>query len=438
MRLHLFVLFLFLTFQGFSQENNVPVSKENYKKTAQSSQSAISEILVDFKTENLSAQPNYKQLELCAQKITLLDLLEKKAKALIALNQRGIALQTLSTADRLVDIMRKGHAENGVKSFWKTKTHNLYETTLDLTFSDKNAKKAFYFFEKNKIALLSDKLLDNQTSTLPKDLSKREILLIKTLKFARKAASIDKTKHPDFLKARADFEDFQAELADNYPHYYTLRYDNTVPILKENGDVYAYQNEEQYVHFFHGKNHIYLLRFGANKTKMHRIPNTAQTINLIEKYLEKFRAQASHLNPSSDYSDLSFRVYELILKPLFPDGKLPNDLFLLTEGLFNLVPFEILKTKPNSKTNADYLSEQTNVRKAYSVKELKNQQGIDSKEDVLKNKTNSTEKDLSDTKIKQEALVHQNHKMLRTVMYGAIGLLAILLILLIRRRKNIF
>lgn len=446
MRLYLSLLFSLLTLPFYAQQNENLViaqinagdnyfSAKDYEKAAQSYQGVLNQIILDFKTQNLSAQPNFKQLELCSQKIILLDVLEKKAEALIGLNDKIIALYTITTADQLIDIMRKDHTEKGLKAFWETKTHSLYEKALNLTFASNNTKKAFYFFEKNKAILLLDKMNEKGDRLLPDSLSQREKELLQACETTRNTASKDKTKHFDYLQANKDFDNFQKDLANSHPSYYHLRYDVSVPTLEENGAVYAYKNARQYVHFFCSKEYIYAMRFGAGKTEMNRTQNILKNNTLVEKHLQQLTRQKEPFDTSATYSDLPFQIYESLLRPLFPDSQLPADLVLLPEGLLQLIPFKELNNKANSANNLDAFLQQTNIRHAYSIKTLKEEQ-------YSKNQKSNSLKDSqpsSDTtkKIEEELeRVTTPKNKWGMLMYGGIGLLFLLLLVLVKRRRT--
>ncbi len=362
----------------FSNVGDTYFQKGDYVEAAQFYHTAVSHFLKDFKTKNLSAQPNKTQLELGSQKVDLLNALERKGEALAILKEIGIALQTFTTADRLIDIMRKDHSEAGSKLFWREKTRGLYEKALDLAYQKKDAKQAFYFFEKSKSVLLLDALnASDARQLLPDSLAAREIALLQASDAAREAASNDKTQHPKYIQTNTELEGFQKYLSEKYPKYYATRYEISVAGLEENGEVYSYSEKTEYIHFFYGENYIYAMRFGAGKSKLTRINRDTQTDALIEKYLQQFSSPNIIINNPEEYNNLAFQVYELLLRPLFSDGKLPEELVFLPDDFLNVLPFDALKNKANSTSNSDYLLQQTNIRYAYSINILKNQQSID-------------------------------------------------------------
>jgi CHAT domain-containing protein len=194
---------------------------------------------------------------------------------------------------------------------------------------------------------------------------------------AREAASKDKTQHPNYVQTNNELEEFQKFLSKEYPKYYATRYKISVPKLEESGEVYSYSNPTEYIHFFYGENHIYTMRFGAGKSKLTRITRDEKTDDLIKSYLQQFSSPNIIINNPEAYNDLAFQVYELLLNPLFPNGDFPEELVLLPDDFLNVLPFDALKSKASSSSNSDYLLQQTNIRYAYSINILKNQQSID-------------------------------------------------------------
>jgi len=354
--------------------------QKNYKAAVSFYQQALNNYLLDFHIDELSAQPSEMHLKKCPDKVNLLYTLGKKAEvfanmdAATSKNKNAFnALQTLRTADRLIDIMRKDHSETQSKLFWREKTRNIYEQALSLAFKTNNTKEAFYFFEKSKSILLLDAMsAAGARELIPENLAQEEIRLLQATNIAREASTTDKTKHPEYVLMSDSLTQFQQNLANTYPRYYQMRYEVNVADLKENGDIYSFQNEKEYVHFFYGENHIYTMRFGAGKSNLKRIVRNAQTDALIQSYLQQFSSPNIIVNNPETYNKLASQVYELLLSPLFDNGKLPTELILLPDDFLNVLPFDALK----QQTDAGYLLQQSNIRYAYSINVLKNQQSI--------------------------------------------------------------
>jgi len=341
-------------------------SQGKYEDAAHFFHIALQHFLPDFKFDHLSSQPNKTQLELCVQKVNLLYALEQKGRALTALKQFDLALHTYTSADYLIDIMRYDRSEAGSNLFWRRKTRNVYENALDLAYKKQNIERAFYFFEKSKAVLLLDALnASDARRFLPDSLAEKEIELLHLAEVARTAAANDKTKHPDYVKTSTDLEIFMANIAEKYPRYHAVRYSVSVPPL--------INNNTEYIHFFYGEKHIYAMRFGAGESKLTRTVRNEQTDDLIKEYLQKFSSPNIITNDPESYNQRAVEVYELLLKPLFPNEKLPEELVLLPDDFLNVLPFDALKSQPNS----DYLLQQTNIRYAYSINVLKNQKSID-------------------------------------------------------------
>ena len=322
-----------------------------FTQAAQQYHNAIGYFLRDFKTTNLSAQANQKQLELSTQKIDLLIALTHKAKALHASKQIDFALQTFSTADRLVDILRKDRAGAGKKQFWRAHTQSLYEGALSAAYEKKDRKKAFHFFEKSKLILLADAVNTIAAKQLISDsLAIVETAILQRLEASRLAAANDKTKHSSYLQARQESEDFQNILAKKHPPYYAAFYDTSVADLEEKGEIYSFVDDTEYIHFFQGRFYVYALRFGAGKFNLVR---TACT----EKYAQQFSVRPLSL-------------YESLLERLSSKRQFSQKTILLLED------FSILESLKKSPI-IDSLLQHNSLQSALSINALKKSQTLD-------------------------------------------------------------
>ena len=356
-------------------------AQKDYAKAVIFYHRSVENYVLNFKSGNITAQPGNLRLEKCSDKANLLYTLGKKAEVLADRYARDgkdedafVALHTLRSADNLIDIMRKNHSETNSKLFWRENTRHIYEQALSLAFATDKPADAFYYFEKSKSVLLLDAVSAAKARALiPSNLNAREIYLLQKYEAVREASTTDKRKHPAFVAYGDSLRQFRQSLAENYPRYYQTRYEVSVPDLSENGEVYADDNSTEYVHFFYGEKHIYTLRFGNGKLKMHRVVRNTETDILIQNYLQQFTAPSKILNDPAAYQNLAFRVYELLLQPLFPDDVFPESLVLLPDDFLNVLPFAALKIRAESDDNADYLLLQTDLRYAYSVNVLQSQ-----------------------------------------------------------------
>ncbi len=92
-------------------------------------------------------------------------LLANKGESLLALYQDErdpsllqLALKTFRLTDKMVDQLRWKQVDERSKLYWRDHTRKWYENAIETCYQLKDAESGFYFFEKSRSVLLSDKL----------------------------------------------------------------------------------------------------------------------------------------------------------------------------------------------------------------------------------------------------------------------------------------
>ena len=104
-------------------------------------------------------------LQMTANDHFVTTLLANKGESLLALAQDERdpsllqhALKTFRLTDKMVDQLRWKQVDERSKLYWRDHTRKWYENAIETCYQLKDAESGFYFFEKSRSVLLSDKL----------------------------------------------------------------------------------------------------------------------------------------------------------------------------------------------------------------------------------------------------------------------------------------
>ena len=159
------------------------------------------------------------------------------------------------------------------------------------------------------------------------------------------------------------------QLENQYPDYYRLKYDNHSIAL--NTIQRQLKAEEGLVEYFVSDESSFA--FVVTSAAIHWLPLPAPTewsANLFQ--LRKEVMEGGQLAKAEAFGSLAHQMYQHVLEPAI--AKLPSTIKKLTivaDGLLNLLPFEILVTRPANEIKSfielDYLLQQYTISYAYSA-----------------------------------------------------------------------
>ncbi len=355
--------------------------KKDYLRAFFYFQKALSAGPIGFKESSGFDNPTTNSLKKADFKPFYLTTLKDKAETWLEYAQitkspihLQVALNTYTTADKLIDIMRFEHTGTKSKLFWRNKTHSLYEKAIQTCYLLKNYDKAFYFFEKSKAVLLNDKLneLSANQQLSPQDLI-QEKNFQQQLSELNKKVTAEKETSQNTLNLQHKLAEIQAQqkqfikgLETKNPAYFRYKYDTTLYNLD---DVKKYLIKAQkqskltstLIEYFVGDSAIYALSVTPEKTDLLKI-----SLREYDKNAKKFLNYCSSnqlINKNyRDYLKVNNQLYQQLFKDLNPpEGRL----IIAQDGYF--LPFEALS---KSAEKAEYLLQNYAISYTYSVQFL--------------------------------------------------------------------
>jgi CHAT domain-containing protein/tetratricopeptide (TPR) repeat protein len=348
--------------------------KKDYPKAFENYQKALSAAPIGFISKSSFDNPSVINLKVADFKTFYLTTLTDKADTWLEYYQTTkqkehlkIALNTYTTADKLIDLMRFEHTGTQSKLYWRNKTHHLYVQAIETCFLLKDYEKAFYFFEKSKAVLLNDQLNGlsaNQQLSVP-DLTQEKGFQQTIAELNKKITSETEnsknyaTLQSQLLEQQGKQEQFVKSLETKNPTYFKYKYDTTLVSLEK---VKKYLAKDQTVlEYFMGDDAIYALIISPEKTDLQKIPLVEYSKNA--KQFLSYCSNSQGINQNfQDFLLISNQIYQQIFRYLnIPKGRL----IITQDGYF--LPFEALS---KSSKRAEYLLNDYAISYTYSVQFL--------------------------------------------------------------------
>lgn len=333
--------------------------QKNYTQALHFYQKALNALPINFTDTSIKSNPSENMLRLVANDYFVSILLSNKGEALLEQYKKEknrellkTALTTYQTADVAVDLMRWKQSGEQSKLYWREKTKKMYENAIEVCYLLNDSEKGYYFFEKSRAVLLTDKLseLGAKKFIAPGDRGREQQLRInlfslkqQLLLLNEEAAEYSVVKQ-QFLSAQQEWEGFIRSLEKKYPVYYQYKYNNAVQPFSAVRSMLQ-QNNQSLIEFFTADSIVYVLFISPANTKLLKIH--FKEYGAVAKEFMEICSDRSKLNSSySRYRTLANRLYETLFKPLnVPEGR------VIISADDHLFPFDALLSDvstPNS------------------------------------------------------------------------------------------
>ena len=366
-----------------------------------------------FETEDISKTPPLDQV---LDKNIFLSTLSLKAQALTKLfiskgrfQHIELAFENFNLCDTLIDEIRRSFIGYSDQFIFNQTASKVYEeaiyTCLVLKNHTKDKKyisKAFYFSEKSKSNALLQSFANDEAlrfADLPDSLEAKEIVLKINISHAQKllmnaSQAKDSLKitsaQERLLESKEAYNQFVLQLEKDYPHYYALKYDNSVASL---GQLQAtLENGTTLIEFMSGENQLFVFGITSGDAFVDIINKPSNFDSLIYT----FRKSVTDFNYITHgdsithawnaYTSSAHELHQILLEePLshFPKRSF-SKLIIIPDGKLGYIPFEILLyQKPDftsiNYAKLNYLMQRYAISYAFSSSMLLNQ----SEDDVL-------------------------------------------------------
>lgn len=258
-----------------------------------------------------------------------------------------------------------------------TKKAEVLNSFYDVSGDEKYLDRLFTIVEesRSRIALeLLQNLEARSFAGVPEEIIEEERSLNSKISGLFQRLSTEQSKGPDkdrvlaaslqdsLFYAKRDLEQFTAELENNYPSYYWLKYDNQVINKREASALLGH--DKTLISFVVGDEYIYAFIMSPSHTKFVKL---TQTDGIEEKVTELRDAVTG--GKTSEFKSSSYKLYSRLIKPLRPYFE-TNSLIIVADQVLHFLPFELLLTEKTEHTRYDqmpYLVRELSISYASSV-----------------------------------------------------------------------
>ena len=256
-----------------------------------------------------------------------------------------------------------------------------YRKTSDLRYLE----KAFEYAEKSKVAglLAATRQMKAVQFHIPDNLAEKEKSLQREIGFYNSRISIENEKErPDqemlaawnqnLLAAGASRDALVLTFEKEFPEYYTLKYNNRVPHLKEIPSILG--KRYNYINYVVSDTMLYIFLVNSK----HKELLTINTDSSFLKNLVDFRtllSDPSHAEAARkkfrDYQTIAFDLYSTLILPLKKYLSSDN-LLISTDNMLSYLPFETFISSIYEGTDIlyrklDYMMNEYNISYVYSA-----------------------------------------------------------------------
>lgn len=300
---------------------------------------------------SFSNNPPASLMKIAARKEYLLSMVMDKGNTLLGYakdkNQSKAelkyALKTYMLADTMIDYMRWEHTGKVSKLFWRDITKGMYENAIETCFLLKDPETAFYFFEKSRAVMLNDQLNElGANQRLNEKDTERERTIRRKISDLQDQLTESEPGSKQYLGLRNEVYNAQEEqqifikkLEKENPQYYSYKYDNHVPSLKEVREK-VIPDGQNLISYFVGDSIVYGLSITGKNIDLRKIK-----LADYQKYTSEFQrllgSREIQNKQFDQYLLVSNKLYQLLIKPF----EVKSDRVIISpDG--NFLPFESL------------------------------------------------------------------------------------------------
>lgn len=281
------------------------------------------------------------------------------------------ALNGYHLADKLVDALSWATFMSDSKIFWRSKTHELYEHAIEACEAMSDLEGAFYFFEKSRAVLLTERM--NESNLLAR--SNRRLMtelaaLRKAMNRYRDQLPAKNVSNPaqdrEYLQLQDGYETLVASIRKSNPYVFSTLIDTAATSLTSIKNLLA-ANGQELIETFVGDSSVYVLHVSPLQTKLQRISSTEYQA-LLEKYLGYCRDEELLNRDYGGFCSTSTKLTRLLLGTFSFKAK---RLVVSPDGMF--FPFEALKLSDNVAAN-DFLLHEFATSYVYAARSIQSGQ----------------------------------------------------------------
>lgn len=365
----------------------------NYDKALSYYQKSMMAYLPTFKEEDVLKNPNEADLKLCAIKPDLVECLEHKAKTLIRVGTKTkstayleAAWRTYQTLSILQTLIREeisseeSKIDVSAQQYWAADALALARQ-LQAYFPQKNYnEQAYILLQQLKAQVILEHLQaekGKKLANISEELRYKEREFLAELSQLRKQlleTPNDANLMQKVILTEQKYQDFQEELAKQYPIFAQAKYDHKAlsineiqQALKDKMAVLDYMPTEDSLHIFCiTKKRLLWKTVAIDKATL---DNVTELQHILGQAINKIETPSS-----ADFLNRSYLCYQTLISPIENDLNGIERLRIVAGGWVHRVGFESLLTNAYSGNWSDvevpFLIKKYAVSYLFSVKEL--------------------------------------------------------------------
>src|SRR5690606_33475221 len=225
-------------------------------------------------------------------------------------------------ADKVIDQMRLKQVNENSKLFWREKTRRMYEHAVETCHLLNDVDNAFYFLEKSRAVLLSDKLnelgvrktLAEEDKIRDRELRGKWHVLQASLQDPNLGAEEREDLRQRWYSTQQELSGHTEKLKHKYPDYFHYRLD-TATVTIDDLRARIGEEEQAFVEYFTTDDAVYTLVIDANTSVFEKV-----SYPTLRKDMETFLEFCSNpllLNSSyTDFVRLSNKLYKHLFESL--------------------------------------------------------------------------------------------------------------------------
>ncbi|MBX3254599.1 MAG: CHAT domain-containing protein [Chitinophagaceae bacterium] len=349
------------------QQNNYSACLQYYKMALQ---------VYNIQEPSILQNSTLRSLSVVGNTDLLVVILANKTELLLDMyrtTQKKEYIRACIATGMLMDsaITQARHEQTGETSklYWRNSTRSFFENMLEACYITGNMEMAFFFMEKSRAVLLSDKLNELGAGIyLPFEAAKEERLLqLRVINEREKLSrlAVDETAFKEqeikYLREKENFERYVRTLENNYPAYYQYKYSGIVPSLQTFRQKITGATAS-FVHCFVGDSVTFFLKISPGDVKMLRLTNKELDKNQMAIYVNRCSDKQWLNNHYNEFAELSYKLYRTIFEPLHITE---NRIIVCQDNM--LLPFETLCS---DKAGAGFLVKKYMFSYVYSASYL--------------------------------------------------------------------
>lgn len=263
-------------------------------------------------------------------------------------------LATAQLTDTAIEQARREQIGEKSRLYWRSKTRMFFAHALEACYLANDMPRAFYFMERSRAVLLSDKLKElgasSHLSQADSDTERnyKATVVYEQQKLAKLVPQSAEYRHQQlkWVKAKESLRNYIKTLEQKYPLYYQYRYSDGIPDLRELTRMLA-EKKASFIHYFLQDSLGFALVSTGAGSRMVKLKTDKLKEGALDDFLDWCMDKQRLNNHFGSFAAVSNGLFESIFEPL---QITPGRVIVCTDNF--LFPFEALT---RDKEGREYL-----------------------------------------------------------------------------------